>query len=77
MVPGLNPDDDAPALNPVGGLEVAGGMVDVDGGKLFENPGEGKDAKEAPDEDGGGYEMGAIELLETPPCCRCCSPAQV
>ena len=54
MVPGLNPDDDAPALKPVGGLEVAGGMVDVGGGKLFENPGGGKDAREAPDEDGGG-----------------------
>ena len=54
MVPGLNPDDDAPALNPVGGLEVAGGMFDVGGGKLFENPGGGKAAREAPDEDGGG-----------------------
>ena len=50
----INPDDDAPTLKAVGGLEVAGGMVDVGGGKLFENPGGGKDAREAPDEDGGG-----------------------
>ena len=41
-------------MNSVGGLEVAVGMVDVDGGKVFENPGGGKDAREAPDEDGGG-----------------------